>query len=701
MESGRILASFVLAAAVVAAAPPARSADAPPDRTLQLRIDAVKADPNEPRNHFNLGLEYYSRASEEQAGSPAQKTLLEKASDSFQAALKAGKKNKEAHEQVDLSCCQVLGNIHLMLRNYGDAVDWFEKGIKFAPTDAVCLFGRGQAFYLDKKNTDAREAFEEFLKATAGDAKAREQAPQALTYLGAMAMEQRKYPEAAAYFRRVIAEFPKQSKEAGRNLSLVLVAQGDALKAKKQVAEAAKLYDEAVAADRTHEDALIAAALAHFELGRVLATAKEADKKASGVEHLRVSETDFKRSVGTEKYKADYRAWFQLGFAQYLLEKFDDMIASYKQSLEIDPNQPDARYNLALALHRKGAYEEALQQAEMAKSLNKDDAAAANMVQRIFDDWQEDLLKKASEAFTADRVLEAITFWEQVIKLNPRQPDAPKFIEQAKVRLAELRDDHLKRGDAAFSSGDLLTATTEWNAAVGLDPQNPDVASRLKKVTGAKRVEALRKQAQTAFLAKDYATALARINEALAAAPGDEASRKLKSDITKAQTSGVKQIAARIRDYLKRDRLKEARREVEAALESQPDDKTIGQLRQTVNKRIEDTVARLKTEAQAAQTAGNNDLARQKYEAILALVPNDKEAAEGYKKVGKGEAKAVVSAEQVRALNKKGIFAYMQNDLTGAKKAWQQALDLDPENTEVRRSLERVNQKLKAAKGAA
>ncbi len=160
-------------------------------------------------------------------------------------------------------------------------------------------------------------------------------------------------------------------------------------------------------------------------------------------------------------------------------------------------------------------------------------------------------------------------------------------------------------------------------------------------------------------------------------------------------------MAARIRDYVKRGRLKEARREVESALESWPDDKTVGQLRQTVNKRIEDEVARLKNEAAAAQDAGNKDLARQKYEAILALVPNDKEAAEGYKKVAKGEAKAVVSAEQVKALNKKGIFAYMQNDLAGAKQAWEEALRLDPENTEVKRSLERVNQKLKASKGAA
>ncbi|MEK7477300.1 MAG: tetratricopeptide repeat protein [Candidatus Coatesbacteria bacterium] len=702
MEPVRIVSSMVLACALVALAPAGRAADAPPDRTLQLRLDAVKADPNEPRNHFNLGLEYYSRASEDQPGSPTQVAMLEKAAAAFQQALKAGKKDKEAHEQIDLSCFQVLGNISIMLKKYGDAVDWFEKGIKNTPTDPMCLFGRGQGYYLNRKFSDAREAFEAYLKATTGNPKAREQAPQALTYLGAMAMETRKYEEAAGYFRQVIQEFPKESKEASRNLSLVLVAQGDTLKAKKQLAEAARLYDEAVAADRSHEDAVIAAALAHFELGHALVTAKEADKKASGLEHLKIAEADFKRATGRDaKYKDDYRAWFQLGFTQFLLEKFEDMIASYKRSLEIDPNQPDARYNLALALHRKGAYEDALQQAEMAKSLNKDDPAAANMVQKIFDDWQEELLKKASEAFTADRVLEAINFWEQVLKLNPRQPDAPKFIEQARVRLAELRDDHLKRGDAAFKAGDLLTATTEWNAVLALDPQNAEAPGRLKKVTGAKRVEALRADAAAAFRARNYATALMRVNEALAASPTDAASRKLKAQIQTAQSSGAKAVAGRIRDYLKRDRLKEARREVEAALEAQPDDKTIGLLRQTVNKRIEDTVARLKNEAQAAQTAGNKDLARQKFEAILALVPNDKEAAEGYKKVAKGEAKAVVSAEQVKSLNKKGIFAYMQNDLAGAKRAWEEALALDPENTEIRRSLERVNQKLKASKGAA
>ncbi len=666
------------------------------DRALQNKIDAVKAEPNDPRNHYNLGVTLYNRGSTEAPASPQQAAFYDKATKALTQALKVNKRDKEAHGEVDLNCLQILGTISMELKEYGDAVDWYQQGIDLDGKDPLCLFGKGQAFYFDKKFSDAKEAFDTYLSATKGNPAAREQASQALTYLGAMGMEQRKYAEAAEYFRRVISEFPKQSKEASRNLSLVLLAQGDELRKKRKVEEAVALYDQAVAADRKHEDAIMAAALAHFELGEPLVRSKDDAIKSQGRSHLKIAEGHFKSAAKSEKYAADYRVWFQLGVCQFHLEKFDDMIESYTRSVGLDPNQADARYNLALALHRKGVFEEALKEAEQARRLNKDDKTLVGLVGKIYDDWQEDLLRKAQEAFTADRVLEAIGSWEKVLEINPKQPDAPGYIESARKRLTELLEGHLARGDVAYKSRDLLTASVEWNAALALDPGSEDIQKRLKNVTGAKRVEGLRKQAAAAFKVRDYATAMARVADALALAPKDPGTLKLRAQIQTALKSGTKTVVARIKEYLKKNRLKDAKAEVDAARQSAPGDKDIVALMQTVNKRIEDAIAQYRDAAAAAMTKGDKDGARKAYESILSLNANDKDALDGYKKVAGGQqASVAVSGEKIKQLNRQGIFAYMNNDLAGAKRAWEEALKLDKGNAEIIRSLDRVNAKLK------
>ncbi len=687
------LALIILAAAL----PAGLYAEDEEDRALQNKIDAVKAEPNDPRNHYNLGVTFYNRGSTEAPGSPQQASYYEKSGKALQQALKVNKKDKDAHNEVDLNCLQILGTIAMELKEFGDAVDWYEQGIEVDPKDPLCLFGKGQAFYFDKKYSDAKKAFEEFIAATTGNPAAKEQAPQALTYLGSMALEQRKYDEAADFFRQVITGYPKQSKEASRNLSLVLLAQGDELRKKKKTEEAVALYDQAVAADKKHEDAIMAAALAHFEIGEPLIRSKDEAVKNSGKSHLKIAEGHFKSAAKSEKYSADYRVWFQLGVCQFHLEKFDDMIESYTKSVGLDPNQADARYNLALALHRKGVFEDALKEAEQARSLNKDDKTLVGLVNKIYDDWQEDLLKKAQEAFTADRVLEAITSWEKVLEINPKQPDAPGYIESARKRLTELLEGHLQRGDVAYKTKDLLTASVEWNAALALDPKNEEIVDRLKKVTGAKRVEGLRKQAQAAFKERDYATASARINDALAIAPKDPGSLKLKRDIQKALTSGTKTVVDRIRKYLKGNRLKDAKAEIDAARQGTPNDKDILGLMQIVNKRIEDAIAQYRDTAAGALAKGDKEAAKKAFESILSLNSNDKDALDGFKKVAGGQqASVAVSGEKIKQLNRQGIFAYMNNDLAGAKRAWEEAKRLDPGNAEIKRSLDRVEAKLKA-----
>jgi tetratricopeptide (TPR) repeat protein len=654
--------------------------EAAADRPLQMRIDAVKSDPEEPRNHFNLGLEYYNRE------------LFSQAAQSFEKALKAGRKNKEAHEAVDLDCCQILGQIGLMQKKFGDAVKWFEKGLEVKPGDPMCLYGRGQAYFEDKEFSDAKKALQEYLTATSGNPKGAERAPDALNLLGAMSMEKKKYDEAAGYFRQVITRYPKQSREAGANLAIVLLTQGDTFTRDRKHEEAARLYDEAVAAAPGNAETIKASALAHYRIGQGLKMDKDEQKRKSATDHYKIADRNFMRAVKITP--GDFQSWYMAGLSQFELERYDDMFNSYKRAVEINPADSDARFNLAMALHRKQQYEEAFKQAEEAKRIKRD-PEIDKLVNVIFDSWQGDLMAKGSDAMSADRVNEAVGYWKKVLEINPRHPDAQQLISQAEITKTQLIQDHLMRGDAAFKEGDTLVASNEWNAAAQLDPENEEIQKKLKKVSSAKRSEGARKQAEAAYAQKDYAGAMARVNEALKTDPGDKTAQALKARIVTAQSSGVKTVAAKARKLITAGKLLQARRELEAVREASAGNKEVGDLLISVSTRIENTVVEKKAQGAEAMRGGNKDAARKAFESVLALNPDDRDANEAIKQLTGKESKAKVSAEKIKMLNKKGIFAYMQNNLTEAEKAWQEAYDLDPDNAEIKRSLDRVRLKMK------
>lgn len=663
------------------------AADAPPDKTLQLRLDSVKADPTEPRNYFNLGLEYYNRGD------------LAKAASAFQQAIKVNKADKEAHAAVDMDSCQILGNIMLTLKRNSDAVKWFDQGLKITPADPTCLFGRAQAYYADEKKKPAIEAFKRFLTETAGNPKAAEQAPTALNFLGAMALEQKKHDEAVMYFREVVQKYPKQSKEAAYNLSLVLLSKGDALNKKKQFAAAAPLYDEAVAADPTNASALKSSAMAHYQLGAPLIAAKEAEKKQAAAEHFKVAQRNFAAAIKIEP--TDFQSTFFLGLSQYQLEMFDQMIASYQKSVELDPSHVGARFNLALALKRKGLFQDAAAQAEEAKKLDAKDPGTNNMLAGIYDEWKADLIKRGGEALSADRLREAVDTWKQVLVIDPHNAEAQENIAKVEPRIAELVQEHLTRGDKAFQEGSIATAVDEWQQAAALDPQNEAVAAKLKNVSAAKVAAALRKKANDAYVDGDYATALTRVDEALKLNAADQASKSLRSKIVKAQTSGFKTIFDKAVKEFSGGKLLAAKRSFESARNLEPSNKKVGDYLQRVAKRIDDTIARGLQEGSDAMRSGNKDAAKKAYAMVLDYDPGNKDAADVIKQLTGKESTAKVSAEKLVEYRKKIITAYTAADMRSVEKLAQEALKLDPGNAEMTTYLKRAQAKLKRSGGAA
>lgn len=662
---------------------PAVALTADADPTLDLRLKAISANPNEPRNHFNLGVEYLNRS------------MLNEASGSFQKALNTNKKDKEAHNEIDMDCFQALGQIMMSLQRFPDAEKWFREGLKLKPDDAVCLFGQGQAYYYGKKYAPAREVLQKYIDANGNNPKASKECTFALTAIGDMAMEQRKYPEAAEAFRSLIAKYPSESKEARQNLGVVLLTQGDEFTKKKQYVEAAKMYDEAAAADTSSHGSFQASARAHYELGVKSSSSKNSEEKRGAIAHFKVAAKNFHKATILDK--GDFESAYFEGLSRYYLEQWNDMIGAYQKAISINPSHGGARYNLALALYRQGQFEDAKKEAEEAVKLQPGDPSSIQLVARIHDAAIEDLLKKGTEAYTAERFGEAITSWERVLTLDPHNQEAKQYLDQAKTRVGQSVQEHLAKGEQAYARDDMETAFSEWNTALALDPQNAEVAAKLAKVGKVQQVAARRKLANAAFLRGDIQVALTELNAALALNPKDAQSLKLKKKILSAQKSDLRAIITKAKAALKTGRLTVARREAERARDMAQGNKEVNDLLITVNKRIDDTKDSKMAEGREAVRSGNRSAAEKAFQAVLALDPTNQEAANQIKKLTGKESTAKVSAEKIKELRKRGINAYLMGRLDEAKKAWEEVLVYDSENAEIKRYLERVKLKLKGS----
>jgi len=656
-----------------------RAAEADPQ--LDLRLKLVAATPNDPRNHFNLGVEYLNR------------NLLDLASTSFQKALNTNKGDKEAHGAIDLDCYQALGQIMMSLQRFPDAEKWFREGLKSKPEDAVCLFGQGQAYYYGKKYGPARDVLQKYVELMGPNPKAAKECAFALTAMGDMAMAQRKYPEAAEAFRSLIAKYPAQAKEARQNLGVVLLTQGDEFTRKKQYADAAQMYDEAATADPSSHGSFQASARAHYELGVQAGASKNPEEKKGATAHFTTAAKNFHKATTLDKN--DFESAYFEGLSRYYLEQWGDMIGAYQKAISINPSHGGARYNLALALYRQGQFEEAKKEAEEAVKLQPDDPGSIQLVARVHDAAIEDLLKKGTEAYTAERFGEAITSWEKVLALDPHNQEAKQYLDQAKTRVGQSVQEHITKGEQAYGRDDMDTAFSEWNTAMALDPQNADVAAKLAKVGKVQQVAARRKLATAAFQRGDVQDALKQLDDALTLNPRDAQSLKLRKKIISAQKTDLTGVLTKTRVALKTGRLTVALREAERARDMAQGNKEVNDLLITVHKRIDDSIGRNMVEGREAVRSGNRAAAEKSFQAVLALDPTNQEAATQVKNLTGKESSVKVSADKIKELRKRGINAYLMGRLEEAKKAWEQVLEYDSENAEIKRYLERVKLKLK------
>lgn len=72
----------------------------------------------------------------------------------------------------------------------------------------------------------------------------------------------------------------------------------------------------------------------------------------------------------------------------------------------------------------------------------------------------------------AGDVNKAISSFRKALKVDPKNADAAKYLQQAEQKKADLINQHLKSGIKYFNNEQLELAMNEWEKALALDPKH-------------------------------------------------------------------------------------------------------------------------------------------------------------------------------------------------------------------------------------
>jgi tetratricopeptide (TPR) repeat protein len=404
-----------------------------------------------------------------------------------------------------------------------------------------------------------------------------------------------------------------------------------------------KLYNEKVAAAK--------AAYTAKNLEQALALYKEAQTL---MPNETLPPTEIKKIeaelLAQKNKEANYTKLMAEGQTAMDGKLYDDAIAKYTAALVEKPGDPTATTKLAEA--KKLKTEKDLADAKAKESQAKYDAlmkeADAAFASKNYTlaktKYTEALVVKPGEAIPTAKIKEI----DEILKKQQDEADAAKAKEEEYKKL-------MLDGQTALTAANYDEAIAKYTSALGVKPGDPTATTKLEEAKKLKadkeqadakakesqaKYDALIKQADEAFLAKNYEAAKAKYTEALTV------------------KSGEAHPTARIK-------------EIDALLKKQQDEAA----------QKEADYKKFMAEGQTAQTAQLYDDAIAKYTAALEAKPGDSAAAAKLEEVKKLKAdkeladkNAKATQEKYDALIKEADLAFDSKNYELAKTKYNEAL---------------------------
>ena len=552
--------------------------------------------------------------------------------------LEINHKDERAHAQVDGPANQILGIIYYNHDHQDNqAVAAFQQSLKHQPKDADTYYALGMAYLRLKEFSDALAAFDQ-------------------------AGQCGRAQDADLYFQR-----------------------GVIFSELKRDAEAIACYQEAL---KRKPD--LTAAMENLAL----------------IYH-RQERSDDVIQVLTQLVKLEpmnFNANYLLGLHYYRKKMYAEMVAAYNRAVAVKPDLADAHYNLGMAYYYQTRYEMAVEELKKAVTLNPQDAEAYNLLGQAQTAAIETYLHQGGTYLAQENYVDAVAALQKVFTVDPDNAKAKSLLEDAQRRMREEYASHMRLGDKFFGDGKLDEAYNEYELATRLNPDSSE-AREGKRKAGVQMGQLLSQRmqkAKTAEQMKDYSEAYAEYTSAL----------ELKADYVPAKTALAAlcgQLKQETQRLFKLAELQADREQfVEAALnckrilkydeiikDTAEQEKALAALTR-VNAQKADTIAQLLSQARKLMAAGNDVKAKELFNRVLKLEPQNKLANDYILKLTGTQSQAKVTDEQIKSTYYRGVDYYINGKIEEAIQEWEKVVALDPENQDAKINIARAKAKLAA-----
>lgn len=274
-----------------------------------------------------------------------------------------------------------------------------------------------------------------------------------------------------------------------------------------------------------------------------------------------------------------------------------------------------------------------------------------------------------------------------------------------KEQLQQQIDDHFTRGEQSFQLDDLMAARREFEAILALQPEHAGAKTFLRRIDERFKsiVATFYETAMHNFASGDYKGAKDFLEKVLVVEPENTEAREQLARTEKLLSAAEQAAEERSRleairplyadglSLFKAKKYEEALRKFEEILAldtTNPEAKRYRALcRDLVAKNLFDS-------GNAAARDGDWAQAADDFKNALKMKPDFPEAQRALDKVRAhlGEKEKVESKNEYRI----GLEKFLSGDQDGALEHWKKAIELDPENLEAKRGVERIEQKRSA-----
>ncbi len=283
------------------------------------------------------------------------------------------------------------------------------------------------------------------------------------------------------------------------------------------------------------------------------------------------------------------------------------------------------------------------------------------------------------------------------------ESDFKQLEDQArKEQLQQQIDDHFSRGEQAFQLDDLMAARREFEAIIALQPDHTGAKTYLKRIDERFKsiVQTFYETAMRDFASGDYKGAKEFLEKVLVVDTNNAEAREqlARTDTLLSQAEQAEEERSRMEavrplysaglDLFKAKKYEDALRKFEDILGIDAENPEAKRYRILCR----DLVAKDAFEqGNAAARDGDWGKASDLFKKAIKLKPDFAEAQKAEDKVRGhlGEQKKGESQD----LYRKGLEAFLSGDQDKALELWQKAVDMDPDNLEAKRGVERILQK--------